>query len=249
MDLFGSSGSDTRDVTCAPVFDSEVTTPVSQPLTTPVSQHEKSSQVASISTSTTSESSPEPLKKTVKERDRSTNVEQSCIAGATAGDQRAGDSPSVPPKAKERKPRAKAPKVPKQISPEDQRRLDEFHKLKAEWMEAHELQFEDSYGFTGRDAKAVKTLLTFGTASEVLDVAIQAWSNHGRPGTFYLKQARTIYGLADHWNQIKAELRDIRAGVIGVARSARPQEPMTKQQQNTIEKLKKIRFTSSLVES
>lgn len=215
-----------------------------------MTDHNLAPVIASVSQSTISESVADPLKKTSKEKDRSTNVEQSCIAGADAGDQRAGDLPSVPPKTKEPKPRVKAPRVPrapKSVSPEEQSRLDEFHKLKREWMEAHELQFEERYGFTGRDGKAINTLLGFGTASEVLDVAIQAWSNVGRPGTFHVKHASSLYGLANHWNEIRSELRNLKASIIGVSRSSTHQRSLTDEQRDVIAKLEKIRFTSCFV--
>jgi len=86
------------------------------------------------------------------------------------------------------------------------------------WGEAYELTHGSKYVFSGRDAKAAKTLLGNGvTPDELASLAKAAWANKGKDSWSCQNRTAALYDFADAFNKIQKEL-----GKLGVSAQSGP---------------------------
>lgn len=78
------------------------------------------------------------------------------------------------------------------------------------WKAEYERRFGRPYKITGRDGKAVKTLLNEpnATAEDLIGVAIDAWKAAKRNPKkfFYCSKLVNIHQLDHQWNELKSEI-------------------------------------------
>ena len=71
-----------------------------------------------------------------------------------------------------------------------------------EFCEAYRIKHGTSYKFSGRDAKAVKELLSVATAEKIGGTLLAAWSSDG----WRCKKIATLIDLSRYWNDVQHEL-------------------------------------------
>jgi len=96
--------------------------------------------------------------------------------------------------------------------------VSEHKKLVEAWCNAYEETHGSKYVFSGRDAKAAKTLLGNGvTPDELASLAKAAWANKGKDSWSCQNRTAALYDFADAFNKIQKEL-----GKLGVSAQSGP---------------------------